>query len=64
MPSHPTIYPPTEHPEPYDRAQTTAIRIYVAEDALDWTGTVIPGRDEAAADHAERTEILKALFAG
>ena len=46
------------------REEERAIRIYVAEDAPEWTGTVTPGGHETAADHTERTEVLKALFAG
>ena len=38
------------------------VRIYVSADAPEWTGTVDRDPGETDARHAERTEILRALF--
>ncbi len=38
------------------------VRVYVSADAPEWSGTVIRGESETAAQHAERTAILNQLL--
>ena len=38
------------------------VRIHVAADAPEWSGTVLRGDDETEEQHSERTEILRELF--